>query len=56
MANLKRLAVGGIFFLGVFWSVWAQAEARPLSLAELEETSPEDKSLFKSRRRGNQKK
>jgi cobalt-zinc-cadmium efflux system outer membrane protein len=39
MANLKRLAVGGIFFLGIFWSVWAQAEARPLSLAELEETA-----------------
>ncbi len=40
MANLKRrLAVGGVFFLGVFWSVWGQAEVRPLSLAELEETA-----------------
>ncbi len=37
MANLKRLAVGGIFILGVFCSVWARAEVRPLSLAELEE-------------------
>ena len=37
MANLKRLAVGGVFILGVFCSVWARAEVRPLSLAELEE-------------------
>ncbi len=37
MANLKRLSVGGLFFLVIYWSVWAQAEVRPLSLAELEE-------------------
>jgi outer membrane protein, heavy metal efflux system len=39
MANLKRLAVGGVFFLSVFCSAWAQAEARSVSLAELEETA-----------------
>jgi len=36
MVNLKRLAVG-VICLGLFWSGWAGAEVRPLSLAELEE-------------------
>jgi cobalt-zinc-cadmium efflux system outer membrane protein len=37
MAGLKKLAVGGLFLLGTFWSVWVQAEMRPLSPAQLEE-------------------
>lgn len=37
MASLKKLAVGGLFLLGISWSVWVRAEVRPLSLAELEE-------------------
>ncbi len=35
--NLKRLAVGGVLCLGLFWSGWATAAVRPLSLVELEE-------------------
>jgi cobalt-zinc-cadmium efflux system outer membrane protein len=37
MVNPKRLAMGGIFILGLSWSLWAQAEVRPLTLAQLEE-------------------
>ena len=43
MANLKRLAVGGIFFLGVFYSFWAQHSMavgnRAYSLKDLEEAA-----------------
>jgi cobalt-zinc-cadmium efflux system outer membrane protein len=37
VVNLKKLAVGGVFFLSLIWSGWAAAEVRSLSLAELEE-------------------
>jgi len=37
MASLKKLAVGGLFLLGISWSVLVWAEVRPVSLAELEE-------------------